>query len=102
MSIEVEEVFTPEIIRKSPSSWSESLAKFYLQNWKDVGLHVELVDGRLLEFNSFYDRVQKDDPGIDIFGGAWGTGSDVDPGGLYGRGASFNYSRLRVKRMISC
>ncbi|KEO79597.1 oligopeptide ABC transporter substrate-binding protein [Paenibacillus polymyxa] len=78
----------------SGDATAESLAKFYLQNWKDVGLHVELVDGRLLEFNSFYDRVQKDDPGIDIFGGAWSTGSDIDPSGLYGRGASFNYSRF--------
>ena len=73
---------------------SEPLAKFYIQNWKDVGIHVELVDGRLLEFNAFYDRVKGDDPAIDIYGGAWGTGTNIDPSGLYGRTASFNYTRF--------
>lgn len=78
----------------SGDATAEALAKFYIQNWKDVGLHVELTDGRLLEFNSFYDRVEADDPKIDIYGGAWGTGTDVDPSGLYGSIAAFNYSRF--------
>ncbi|SHG25707.1 oligopeptide ABC transporter substrate-binding protein [Ornithinibacillus halophilus] len=75
---------------------AEPLAQYYIQRWADVGLKVELIDGRLLEFNSFYDRVgQKgeDDPEIDIYQGAWGVGSDVDPSGLYGRNAMFNFPR---------
>ncbi|WP_188207637.1 oligopeptide ABC transporter substrate-binding protein [Alkalibacillus aidingensis] len=72
---------------------AEPIANYYMQAWEAVGLNVELVDGRLLEFNSFYDRVEADDPEIDIYQGAWGVGSDVDPSGLYGRNAAFNYPR---------
>ncbi|WP_156289793.1 oligopeptide ABC transporter substrate-binding protein [Oceanobacillus salinisoli] len=72
---------------------AEPIANYYIQAWEQVGLKVELVDGRLLEFNSFYDRVEADDSAIDIYQGAWGTGYDVDQQGLYGRHALFNYPR---------
>lgn len=72
---------------------AEPLAQYYIQSWAQVGLNVELLDGNLIEFNSFYDRVEEDDPEIDIYQGAWGVGIDVDPTGLYGRNAAFNYSR---------
>ncbi|ALC80356.1 MULTISPECIES: oligopeptide ABC transporter substrate-binding protein [Bacillus] len=72
---------------------AEPLANYYIQKWKEVGLNVKLVDGRLLEFNSFYDRLEADDKAIDIFQGAWGVGSDVDPTGLWGSAAAFNYTR---------
>ncbi len=77
----------------SGDSVAEPLAQFYIQNWKDVGLNVQLLDGRLQEFNSFYDRIEKDDPDVDIYSAAWGTGTDVNPAGLYGRTAQFDYSR---------
>ncbi|NOU94681.1 oligopeptide ABC transporter substrate-binding protein [Paenibacillus sp. LMG 31456] len=84
--------FTINFLMMSGSDIAEPLAKFYMQSWKEVGLDVQLVDGRLAEFNSFYDRVQKDDPKVDIFAAAWSTGSDVDPYGLYGRNVMFNYT----------
>ncbi|MEW4370048.1 oligopeptide ABC transporter substrate-binding protein [Paenibacillus kandeliae] len=77
----------------SGDSVAEPLAQFYIQNWKDIGLDVQLLDGRLQEFNSFYDRIEKDDPEVDVYAAAWGTGTDVNPAGLYGRDAQFNYSR---------
>ena len=43
----------------SGSDVSEPLAKFFIQSWKDIGLKVELLDGRLHEFNSFYDMIKK-------------------------------------------
>ncbi|WP_342507425.1 oligopeptide ABC transporter substrate-binding protein [Sporosarcina sp. FSL K6-2383] len=75
---------------------AEPLAQYYIQAWEAVGLKVELLDGRLLEFNSFYDRVGsggKDDPAIDIYAGAWGVGIDVDPSGLYASNVLYNFSR---------
>jgi peptide/nickel transport system substrate-binding protein len=72
---------------------AEPIAQFYMQNWADVGIKVQLLDGRLHEFNSFYDMVKADDPKIDIFQAAWGVGSDPDPSGIHGRTAAFNYSR---------
>ena len=73
---------------------AEPIAEWYIQNWEAVGIKVQLVDGRLHEFNSFYDMLKTDDPKIDIYQGAWGTGSDPDPEGLYGRTAEFNYTRF--------
>ena len=72
---------------------AEPIVEYYMQSWAAVGLNVQLLDGRLHEFNSFYDRVEADDPEIDIYQGAWGTGSDPTPEGLYGRLAPFNYTR---------
>ncbi|WP_026867408.1 oligopeptide ABC transporter substrate-binding protein [Jeotgalicoccus marinus] len=72
---------------------AEPLANYYIQSWREVGLNVVLTNGRLIEFNSFYDMVENDDPEIDIYQGAWGVGSDVDPSGLYGPTAPFNYTR---------
>jgi peptide/nickel transport system substrate-binding protein len=85
--------FTINFLAMSGGDIAEPLAKFYMQCWKDVGLNVQLVDGRLAEFNSFYDMVEKDDPKVDVFAAAWATGTDVDPYGLYGRDVMFNYSR---------
>src|SRR5690625_5402740 len=67
---------------------AEPIAKYYIQAWEEVGLKVELLDGRLHEFNSFYERVGEggdDDAEDDIFVGGWGVGIDVEPRGLYGQ-----------------
>lgn len=72
---------------------AEPIVEYYMQSWGRVGLNVKLLEGRLHEFNSFYDRVEADDPQIDIYQGAWGTGTDPTPEGLYGRFAPFNYTR---------
>ena len=72
---------------------AEQIAAFWLQNWAEVGLDVVLTDGRTIEFNSFYDRVEADDPEIDIFMGAWGVGSNPSPSGIYAHNAAFNFSR---------
>ena len=77
---------------------AEPIAEWYIQNWADVGIKVQLTDGRLHEFNSFYDMVETDDPKIDIYQAAWGTGSDPDPEGLYGRTAAFNYTRFTSEK----
>lgn len=72
---------------------AEPIAQYYIQAWNEVGLDVQLTDGRLLEFNSFYDRLEADDENIDIYQAAWGTGTDPAPNGLYARNAAFNYTR---------
>lgn len=75
---------------------AEPIANYYLQSWEKVGLNVQLLDGRLQEFNTFYERVGEtgeDDPEVDVYMGAWGVGADVDPSGLYGPVAMFNFPR---------
>ncbi|MFC4403753.1 oligopeptide ABC transporter substrate-binding protein [Gracilibacillus xinjiangensis] len=72
---------------------AEPLVQYYIQAWEQVGLNVKMLDGRLHEFNSFYDRVEADDPDIDIYQAAWNVGIDVDPGGLWGEQSFYNMTR---------
>lgn len=88
------EKFHINFLSMSGGDTAEPLAKFYIQSWKNVGLDVSLNDGRLAEFNSFYDMVQNDDPKVEVFQAAWSTGTDVDPYGLYGKDVPFNFSRF--------
>lgn len=92
------EEFVLNFASMSGGETAEPIAQFYIQNWADVGIKVQLLDGRLHEFNSFYDMVEADDPKIDIYQGAWGTGTDPDPSGLYGRDAAFNYTRYTSEK----
>ena len=72
---------------------NESLVQQYLNWWKEIGLDVKLYTGRTIELNSFYDKVQADDPEIDVFAGGWSTGYDPNPAGLFGEFAKFNFER---------
>jgi len=85
--------FIIRLAAMSGSDTDEAIVEYYRQNWKDVGLDVQLTTGRLIEFNNFYDKVQADDPEIDMYMAAWQTGSNPSPVGLYGKGAAFNFSR---------
>lgn len=72
---------------------AEPLAQYYVQSWKAIGLNVTL---EMVEFNTFYDRIGQngeDDPTVDVYQGAWGVGIDVDPSGLYGKDAIYNFPR---------
>ncbi len=85
--------FTIRLAAIAGSDTDEAIVEYYRQNWKEVGLDVQLTTGRLLEFNNFYDKVEADDPEIDMYMGAWGTGTNPSPAGLYSKGAAFNFSR---------
>lgn len=73
---------------------NEALVNQYLQWWQAVGLDVQLYTGRTIEFNSFYDKLEADDPEIDMFAAGWSTGYDPSPSGLFGETAQFNYERF--------
>ncbi|WP_354313470.1 oligopeptide ABC transporter substrate-binding protein [Sporosarcina psychrophila] len=92
------EEFILDFASMSGGETAEPIAQFYIQNWADVGIKVQLLDGRLHEFNAFYDMLKASDPKVDIFQGAWGTGSDPDPSGLYGRTAAFNYNHYTSEK----
>lgn len=72
---------------------AEPLTKYYIQQWQEVGLDVQMLDGRLHEFNSFYDMLKTDDEKVDIYQAAWGVASDPDPAGIWGRKSQANYTR---------
>ncbi|MGE7183150.1 oligopeptide ABC transporter substrate-binding protein [Peribacillus sp. NPDC006672] len=77
----------------SGSDIAEPLTKYYIQQWQQVGLDVQMLDGRLHEFNSFYDLLKKDNEEVDIYQAAWAVASDPDPSGIWGRTALYNYTR---------
>lgn len=88
------EKLTINYAARANSDAAEPIALYFIQAWKNIGLDVQLLEGRLHETNSFYDRVQADDPQIDVHEGGWGVGSDPTPDGLYGETAAFNFSRF--------
>lgn len=78
----------------SGSPNQEAIVQNYIQQWKKIGLHVTLTTGRLIEFNSFYDKVQNDDPSVDVFMAAWTLSSEPTQDDLYGPQAPYNFTRF--------
>lgn len=78
---------------------AEPLAQAYIQWWKDIGLNVELTNGRLIEFQAFYDMVDADDKNIDVFMAGWGVASYPDPAGVYSKTAKFNRYRYTDEKI---
>jgi peptide/nickel transport system substrate-binding protein len=79
---------------------AETTSQFKIQQWAKVGLRVELYTGRLMEFNAFYDAVEGDDPGIDMFDAAWNTGFNPSPSILWGDRSPANYTRYHTPAML--
>lgn len=85
---------TIHLAAMSGTSNQEAIVQNYIQQWKKVGLHVTLTSGRLIEFNSFYDKVQNDDPSVDVFMAAWSLSSEPTQDDLYGAKAPYNFTRF--------
>lgn len=73
---------------------AEPISKLYIQNWEEVGLKVNLATGRLIEFNSFYDKVQANDKEVDAWLAAWSVGTALDLTGVYAKNSKFNMPRV--------
>ncbi len=78
----------------SGDSTQEPIIQNYIQQWKKLGLNVKLTGGRLMEMNSFYDKVQNDSKDVDMFMGAWSLSSEPSPNDLYSAKAPYNFSRF--------
>lgn len=89
---------TIRLAAMSGSSIQDAVIQNYIQQWKKMGLHVVLTGGRLIEFNSFYDKLKNDAPNVDMFIGAWSLSSEPSPNDLYSETAQFNYSRFVTKK----
>lgn len=85
---------TIHLAAMSGSTNQEAIVQNYIQQWKKIGLHVTLTTGRLIEFNSFYDKVQNDDPSVDVFMAAWSLASEPTQDDLYGPKTPYNLTRF--------
>jgi peptide/nickel transport system substrate-binding protein len=77
-------------------STKEAAIKNYIQQWKKIGLRVELLNGRLTEPNSFYEKLDSDAKGIDMFMAGWSVSTEPSPNDLYAPQAPFNYTRMNT------
>lgn len=73
---------------------AQPLAEYYMDQWKEIGLDVQLTTGRLIDFNAFYDKLKNDDPEVDVYQGAWSVSYNPSQTPLYGPKAAFNYTRF--------
>ncbi|PXZ11607.1 oligopeptide ABC transporter substrate-binding protein [Lactobacillus helveticus] len=80
------------------NSTLEPITRNYIQQWKKIGLNVKLTTGRLIEFNSFYDKIQNDAKDVDVFMAAWSLSSEPSPKDLYNEKAPFNFTRFVTKK----
>ncbi|BDR60669.1 oligopeptide ABC transporter substrate-binding protein [Lactobacillus xylocopicola] len=85
---------TINLLAKSNTSIDGPIVQNYIQQWNKIGLNVKLVGNRLTEFNSFYDKVQHDDPKVDMFLGGWSLSSEPSQQQMYSEGTMSNYSRF--------
>lgn len=77
----------------SGSESAQTVADYLKQCWEEIGLDVQYTTGRLIEFNSFYDKVLGDSKDVDVYAGAWGVGTDPTPNETFGRKAQYNMMR---------
>ena len=93
------EPFSINLAMMSGGDTQEPLSQYYLQCWEKIGLKAELATGNLIEYNSFYDKLESEDKGIDVFAAAWGVGTNPSPKETYGDSAAFNMSRYTSDKL---
>ena len=89
---------TINLAAMADNSTLEPITRNYIQQWKKIGLNVKLTTGRLIEFNSFYDKIQNDAKDVDVFVAAWSLSSEPSPNDLYNEKAPFNLTRFATKK----
>ncbi|MGL5899558.1 MAG: oligopeptide ABC transporter substrate-binding protein [Lactobacillaceae bacterium] len=77
----------------------QAIVNNYIQKWKDVGLRVKLLNGKLTEFNSFYDNLKKTNQGnIDVFMAAWSLSSEPSAAAsMWSSNQPMNFARFSSK-----
>ena len=80
-------------IRNTGADYDQALADTFIKSWKEVGLDVQLVDGKLMSPKDFSSRLTAGDKSIDIFQGAWTLGTNPDRSSLLGRKTPLNLYR---------
>jgi len=75
------------------------IVPFYIQSWSDIGVRVQLWQGRTHDQNYLWDVLDydNDDDEIHIYTGSWSAGFNPHPGGRWGH-AIWNPSRYTSDR----
>ena len=83
---------TITLLAPTGSQTEEAVIQQYIEWWKNVGLRVELLNGRTLDFNAYAEKLTKYADDFDMWLGGFTIGYNPDPDGLYGPKARFNFS----------
>ena len=77
----------------------ERIFHYYVTQWRD-GLSLNVIHDFTREFNDYNALFQPDIDydGVDVFVGAWSTGTNPSPAGIYGRVSPSNRSRYVSER----
>lgn len=87
----------PLTIYLAAANGSETVIENYIDQWKKLGLNVKLVNGRLMENNSFQAALQDDSSKIDMFINAWQLAYEPSPASIYGESTPLNFGRFVTK-----
>ena len=79
---------------------AEVIATHKIQEFKDVGLRVELYGGRLMDSTAMIDMLRNDtdDFEIDMFDANWNLGNNPNPVAQWGSASVTNYTRYTSDR----
>ena len=88
---------TPLVINfwaSSGDTITEAIHQYYLIQWRD-GLSLNINENFSLEFNAYNDLFNpaNDYDGLDVFTGAWSTGTNPSPASIHSRASASNRSR---------
>ena len=77
----------------------EAAYQYYLTQWRELSLNIEITEMlELAAFGALFSTDVDADHFDVMLGGAWSTGTNPSPYGLYGRTAAFNRSRYVSER----
>lgn len=82
----------------STNSSGEAIIRSFIQSWKKEGLKVELTNNRLLDPNVFLNKLQNNDPNVDMFINSWSLATEPSPASLYGERSPMNFGRFVTKK----
>lgn len=88
------EQFEVNVAVMSGGEISKELLNYYLEQWDEIGIYAVPSRDMLMGFYEFYDRIENDDPEIDVFFAAWGVGTDLDEMRAKGPRSQLNYTRF--------
>ncbi|CAM3136177.1 ABC transporter substrate-binding protein [Lentilactobacillus buchneri] len=81
------------------SAASNEISRYEVQQWRKLGLNVQMTNGRPLEINSFYSILGKPkQKQIDVFVGGWQLTYEPTPTQFYGEDATYNMGHFVTKK----
>lgn len=85
------------ILMQTGSAANELNRQLELQNWGDLGLNVQMYQGRLVEsaVGSTVRADESDGGVVDMFTNSWGMGANPNPMGIFGPQTRNNFPRYR-------